>query len=241
MAQNDEALLSAAGMNPGQLVEVLGRSRQAIAKGVKSPRRYFDESDVTKIYLAATKRDPLARPRLRHLITDSFRDFADRILATETQSSVADAIKNAQVAWVIAPGFALSYSSQQQHFDHLINLLNRDGNIAVLAFTDRHEDTLALSRHFDQSWFREHRLRVITCPLVASMPAMLITSPELRPNCFVLLADGFAPLSALEAARCVSGVGAALSGPVEEKVPPEARPPGRAFDLVTADIKTIKA
>lgn len=241
MAQSDEDLLSAAGLNLSEAAKVLGdRTRQAISKGIKTSKRYFTEADVARIYAAAAARDPLAKPRLKHLITASFREFADRILAADVQSNMADALKLAERAWLIVPGFTQGYLAQQEHFDHLIGLLNEVPDLELLAFSDRREDTLAFSRQCDPSWFAERRLRVMTCPLLSGMPMMLITSPKARPNCFVLLASGFAPLSPQEAARCVNGVGAALSDAVGKNIPANALADGQPFDLLTTDIEAIQ-
>lgn len=217
MADCDVALTDAAGMSASNVANLLGKSRQAVSKGLKSKHRYFRDEEVAAIYDTAVAAKPHAKHGLQELIKSDFGDLADRLLAGDAEEELVEAVAGSHRVWVIAPNYmqARSYSGKQIRW--LLRHLTSSGLDEIVVICDSELETREVSREFPAEMFAKGEVAVFQCEVAADLLFMVVTFAANATKGFVLTKREFAALPDYETHRLIKAVHQKLSSGQEEQ------------------------
>jgi hypothetical protein len=243
MSDLDRTLLKQAGLRPSDVAVLMNRTRQAVSKGLNSPREYFTPANLELLTEAVARERPTQSAVLMNAINVMFAALADRIGASlPTSDPLVEAIADAHRLWLIFPGFGAGQEFQPDAYQAVFEAIesrkpafsaDAETCLEVIAFCD--DDRTRVEDMFDTIWFETSQVAIIECDIVAKMMTpIIIVDPHRAESlrCFTLTDTGFKPIAPELAAQRVR----AFAQHVTDRVRDTSRdwPNGRPFNAQTA-------
>lgn len=240
MSVQDRKFLERSGLSPAKIAQLMGKSRQAVSKGIGGEEDYFSSSDLLAIAEGVGDKFPDAADSVQKTVSDIFQGLAEQVGRRNAVSAgVATAVADAERLWLILPEYAASFSEQSDDYLNLFASLDgrrpgvaAESPLEVIVFC--HKGREAIEMQFDDIWHQQRQLAVIQCDVVDKMSIpMVIADPHRddRRTCYALAANGFEPLAPGLARSSVLE----FAGHVTEKLRATVEPhPGKPLNLLTA-------
>ena len=245
MSEQDREILLEAGLSAAKVAQLMGKSRQAVSKGISSPEDYFSSSELLWLAARAKEELPEHSERIHEAVGALFQRLADRVGASApVQDGVGPAVAAAERLWLILPDYPMSYDEQPEAYLGLFSAIEarRPGTaveplaLEVIIFCDKGLN--AIERQFDDSWLAQRRMAFIRCDVVGQMMIpMLVVDPHRDDGrvCYALAADGFEPLAPAMARSRVSD----FADQVTEKMRRVASVSASRLNMLTASPATL--
>jgi transcriptional regulator with XRE-family HTH domain len=247
MSAQDRELLIKAGLTATKVAELMGKTRQAISKGLAGDRAYFDPTDLAELREAVAQQLPGKRLLLEKAIGDMFDSLAGRLGGGGPSRDVVAAIGAAERAWLIFPRFAASSMEQARAYEAVFEAIEArqpptsldappSDDLEITVYCDR--DRADIERKFHLSWFDQRQIAIIECDVVDKMTPTIILDPHNDDGnlCFGLVEKGFQPLARGEAAALIKAFAAHVSEKMRQAEPMRL---GRPIDARRLPVKQV--
>lgn len=245
MSELDRELLAKIGLTPTKAAGLMKITRQAVSKGVTSPKHYFSPETLGKLSRGVAKDLPLKKEPLENAIAEMFDRLSERLAGGGAARNLAAAVAQAERLWLMLPRFVESSAEQPDAYDALFAAIAertpstrlRDHNqprLEIVAYCDRNR--VAIERRFAPEWFSQRRLLVIECATLERMSPMIVIDPHKRDEhlSFGLVQKGFEPMAPGAAAAQVASFGSYLSDKLHDQ-----NSDGPPVDVQLSDVATL--
>ena len=250
MSDLDRGFLERADLSATKVAGLMGKTRQAVSKGVAGERDYFIGQDLAQLTEAVDKAYPDRTPVFRAAVGEMFETLAERLGGGGNGGDLATAIGAAERIWLIFPRFATSYEAQKAAYDDVLAAINlrRPGSerelsdsvcsLEVAVFCDR--SRASIERLFADSWFDTESAYFIECNIVDKMSPIIIIDQHLdgQSACYSLVMKGFWAVEPREAEAMINAFGAHVTDKMREAEPDR---PGRPIDAQKASVAELSS
>ena len=245
MSEQDRELLERAGLSASKVAKILGRSRQAVSKGLAADADYLSPTNLIEISKGVAAQFPDQSEPMREAVSDLFRDLAERLGARlPDQLGMAANVSTAHRLWLILPGYTVGFAQQPKAYLELFSMIDqrrpaqhRSVQLEVVIFCDKGRPEI--EEQFDHSWFDTRQLAVVQCGLVSQMfMPVVVVDPHLdgSTGCYTLARDGFEPLDPAHARSRVFDFAESVSEKIRRVADARA---GRSVNVLTATPATL--
>lgn len=240
MSVQDRTFLERSGLSAAKIAQLVGKSRQAVSKGIGGEEDYFSSSDLVRIADKVDDKFPGATDSVQAAVSDIFHGLAEQIgRRNAVAAGVATAVSQAERLWLILPEYTVSFSEQSDDYINLFGAIDgrrpgAEGEHPLEVIVFCHKGRESIEMQFDESWYQQRQLALIQCEVVDKMSIpMVIADPHRHEGraCYALAANGFEPLApGLARSRVLE-----FAGHVTEKLRASAKPnQGKPLNLLTA-------
>lgn len=206
MSVKDTGLLHISGLTAAAAADSLGRSRQAVSRGIKLDHDYFTPPEVQTIVesLAVKLQQPREKlpDRVKNYILENYSELADIVGANGVSQSFKDAKERSKRVWLFMPRYTWLTESSPQVYASIVDLIGRtDKQFTVflqgVAEANRFRAVVDKATGKDPDNL-DHLVLVEQCEFLASLPTLLIFDPA-TPTAFVRAeVDGWSPFASME-------------------------------------------
>jgi hypothetical protein len=240
LSKLDRELLISAGLSPAKAARILGRSRQAVSKGIAGESDYLTPDNLLALKDGVQDAYPENVEPFQDAVGTLFRSLAERLGSSMPDKvGLKATVAAADRLWLILPGYTTGFEKQPAPYIELFQMIDqrrpgqaRDSQLEVVAFCDK--GRADIEHQFDLSWFNHRQLAVIQCGLVQQMfTPIIVADPHKNGGtaCYTLAKSGFEPLDPDIARARVS----AFAEHVSEKIRcAEGLRTGRPVNVLTA-------
>ncbi|HEX8572193.1 MAG TPA: helix-turn-helix transcriptional regulator [Allosphingosinicella sp.] len=234
MSKEDRQLLRTVGLTQTAVADLIGKTRQAVNKGITADRHYFDPTNLAKLASAVSEKHPDKQPALQGAIRDMFDSLAERLGAGGPSADVVAALADAERVWLIFPRFAASYAEQPEAYYVVFDAINRrtpssamESNwdeLEIVVYCDKSRNLIG--RNFHDPWYAQRQILLLECPVIDKMTPKIIVDPHKpdRSFCFGLVRRGFTALAPGEAAALIAAFWEHVADKIQEEAAPRKRP-----------------
>jgi hypothetical protein len=199
LAERDRNFIKAVGVPVAQVAFAMGKSRQAVNRGVNLDDNYFKASDFARA-LESWKREPALRGLARDAITALYPEMSDAVLRAAEAMSTSDFAEDVPGEyWFLCgdlPGFRTHLTVCAQQLDTLC--ANDDAQVKLFVSGKDIEAAQRIEARYPDNF-----TRAIRCNLdLTVVPSTLVrTDVDDNIDLFAVTETGFTPLSRGEASR----------------------------------------
>jgi hypothetical protein len=247
MSDLDQQLLTKMGLTPATAADLMKMTRQAIHKGITSPKHYFTPTHLKELSDAVEEKLPDKVGALQNAIADMFEALTERFGGGGHARGVATAIGEAERLWLIFPRFSASFHEQPDAYATIFDAIAErtpemrlrapaSRKLEITVYCDRNR--IELERRFDEAWFKQRRILTIECDILEKMLPMIVVDPHKNDGnlCFGLVEKGFIALARGEAAARISSFGSHVSEKINDALDDTGR---RPVDAQHDDLATL--
>ncbi|MGD0191225.1 MAG: hypothetical protein ABSD74_10835 [Rhizomicrobium sp.] len=213
MSSADQAIVDISGLGIRQIASALGRSRQAIDRGIRNEGKdYFRPGDVQKIYSSVCVHYPERKDQLAEYIKQKHKEFANFIMVAAGKGDLETTLNSFTEAVVFVHDFEQFRIDLSAPFETITSLISKSGIRLTFVTSSRRsceEIDKFGERVVGRETWAERRLNQVAIrkyPVTKHMPAMIIFDPNRDPKAFVTTFNDFAPLGAFQARRLATSL-----------------------------------
>lgn len=247
MSSQDRELLLKAGLTATRVAQLLGKSRQAVSKGLNGADDYFSPADLLRIKEGVERQEPEKVASLQEAVGEMFDDLAERLGARAPAHALEAGLALAERLWLIFPRFSVSFHEQPDAYLRIFGAVDArrpasspgERPLEVIVFCDGRKNEI--EEQFDHVWFDERQLAVIACEIIGRMFAPIVVLDPHREEsrgCYMLSGAGFVPMLPAQARASVSEFAAEVTDKIRDAAPAQS---GRPINMLTASPSTLLA
>lgn len=212
MSQIDQAVIDISGMGVREIAKTLGKSRQAVDRGVRGEgKQYFRPDDMQKIYSSVCTNYPARKDQFGEFIRQKYTEFASFIIIAAAKGNLDAVMAQASECVIFVHDFEQFRIDLPQPFETITKLIHSDALKLTFITSSRRsgEDIDAFGKRLKgEAWseLRPTRISIRRYEITRHMPVMIIFNPSSDARAFVTTFEQFAPLGEFQARRLAANL-----------------------------------
>jgi len=208
MSARDAGLLDVAALSASKAADLIGKSRQAVSRGLHLEEDYFNLGDVQRLHSAVVAKRPELKERIADYIRENYKALEKYVGGTPVDIDLQTAIATASSAWLFTADY-MNLSVREPHLHQAIVDIIKNRNIEFTAFVNGEVDKERFRRAAAENAptpKKNDRIFVYDkCNFINAMPTMLLFNPR-TPTAFMMGVNDWYKMNQIEIRRILDGL-----------------------------------